>query len=179
MRDRLIDLLHDSDLSLDSVRLADHLIANGVVILDPQKYPPVTNRGIIDSIMGMPLDEMAELIRAKQEGRIIVPPVKAGQTVYIITDCSMIFMYHDNDYFTGTGAIECPFEDACNFTECNDENTQVLETAVHFLLCDDDGKWYFNCEHINQGYNFNDIGKSVFLTKEEAEKALAERMTKP
>ena len=33
MRDRLIDLLHDSDLSLDSVRLADHLIENGVVVL--------------------------------------------------------------------------------------------------------------------------------------------------
>ena len=32
MRDRLIDLLHDSDLSLDSVRLADHLLANGVIV---------------------------------------------------------------------------------------------------------------------------------------------------
>lgn len=35
MRDRLIDLIHDSDLSLDSVRLADHLLANGVIV------PPV------------------------------------------------------------------------------------------------------------------------------------------
>ena len=32
MRDRLIDLLYDSDLSLDSVRLADHLLANGVIV---------------------------------------------------------------------------------------------------------------------------------------------------
>ena len=31
-RDRLIDLIHDSDLSLDSVRLADHLLANGVIV---------------------------------------------------------------------------------------------------------------------------------------------------
>ena len=33
MKDRLIELIHDSDLSLDSVRLADHLIANGVIVL--------------------------------------------------------------------------------------------------------------------------------------------------
>ena len=33
MQDRLIDLIHESDLSLDSVRLADHLIANGVIVL--------------------------------------------------------------------------------------------------------------------------------------------------
>lgn len=33
MQDRLIDLIHGSDLSLDSVRLADHLIANGVIVL--------------------------------------------------------------------------------------------------------------------------------------------------
>lgn len=33
MKDRLIDLIHGSDLSLDSVRLADHLIANGVIVL--------------------------------------------------------------------------------------------------------------------------------------------------
>ena len=32
MRDRLIDLIHDSDLSLDSVRLADYLLDNGVIV---------------------------------------------------------------------------------------------------------------------------------------------------
>ena len=53
---------------------ADYLIAKGVVIVDPEKYPPITNRGIIDTIMGVPLDEMAELIRAKQEGRLVVSP---------------------------------------------------------------------------------------------------------
>ena len=32
MIDRLIELIHDSDLSLESVRLADHLLANGVIV---------------------------------------------------------------------------------------------------------------------------------------------------
>ena len=31
-RDRLIELIHDSDYSLNSVGLADHLIANGVIV---------------------------------------------------------------------------------------------------------------------------------------------------
>ena len=33
MRDRLIELIHDSDLSLDSVRLAEYLLANNIVVL--------------------------------------------------------------------------------------------------------------------------------------------------
>ena len=105
---------------------------------------------------------------------VIVPPCKVGDTVYVITDCSHIMMYYDNDYLTGTGEIECPFEDVCNFTDCNDENTQVLETYVNFMGCEDGSEWFFRCEHINGVKDFNEIGKTVFLTKEEAEEKLKE-----
>lgn len=104
--------------------------------------------------------------------RVIVPPCKVGDTVYVITDCSKIMMSYDNDYLTGTGAIECPYEDACKFTECNDENTQVLETCVSHLLNDEYDGWTFGCEKINCCYNFSAIGKIVFLSREEAERAL-------
>lgn len=107
------------------------------------------------------------------ENGVIVPPCKVGQTVYVISDCSRIMMLYDNDYFTGTGAITCPYEDACKFTECNDENTQVIETCVSHMLCDDEG-WTFGCENINCCYSFNDIGKTAFPTKEEAEQKLKE-----
>lgn len=46
MHNRLIELIHDSDLSLDSVRLADHLLANGVVV------PPVAIGGTVYSALG-------------------------------------------------------------------------------------------------------------------------------
>ena len=105
---------------------------------------------------------------------VIVPPCKVGDTVYVITDCSQIMMYYDNDYLTGTGAIECPFEDVCNFTDCNDDNTQVLETYVNYMGIEDGSEWYFRCEHINRANDFNEIGKTVFLTKEEAEEKLKE-----
>lgn len=49
MKDKLIDLIHESDLSLDSVRLADHLITNGVIVLPfpigTTYYRIVTKRG--------------------------------------------------------------------------------------------------------------------------------------
>lgn len=98
-------------------------------------------------------------------------PCDVGNTVYVTVNCSRIMKFYDNDYLTGTGSIECPFENVCKFTECNDENIQVLETCVSYLLCDDDG-WSFGCEHINRNYNLDDIGKTVFLTKEEAEQKL-------
>lgn len=90
-----------------------------------------------------------------------------------ITDLK-IMMYYDNDYLTGTGAIECPFEGVCNFTDCNDDNTQVLETYVNYMGIEDGSKWYFRCEHINRANDFNEIGKTVFLIKEEAETKLKE-----
>ena len=133
MRDRLIELIHDSDLSLDSVRLADYLLANGV----------------------------------------IVPPCKVGDTVYVITNCENILMHHDNDYFTGTGAIECPFESSCDFEECNDSNLRICETIVRAMSCEEDFGWSFWFQYINPNFAFSEIGKTVFLTKEEAEKALA------
>lgn len=106
---------------------------------------------------------------------VIVPPCKVGDTVYVITDCSRIIMHCDNDYETGTGAIECPFVDVCKFEECNDINTQVLETYVSFLLCDEYEDWTFRCEDINSAFSFSEIGKTVFLNREEAENALKER----
>ena len=118
------------------------------------------------------LEDYAEELLANG---VIVPPCKVGDTVYVITDCSQIMMYYDNDYLTGTGAIECPFEDVCNFTDCNDDNTQVLETYVNYMGIEDGCKWYFCCEHINRANDFNEIGKTVFLTREEAEAELEKR----
>lgn len=98
MKDRLIDLIHDSDLSLDSVRLADYLLANGV----------------------------------------IVPPCKVGQTVYCIR--------YDK--------ARKPFVKPLG----------VLSVTMY-------GKGGFTIFTTKE----DTFGKTVFLTQEEAEKALAER----
>ena len=106
---------------------------------------------------------------------VIAPPCKVGDTVYVITNCENILMYHDNDYFTGTGAIECPFESSCDFEECNDSNLRIFETMVKVIHCEEGLGWTFWCEHLNKDFAFSEIGTTVFLTEEEAKRALAER----
>lgn len=93
MRDRLIELLEDNFperyevlLRKDIEKLADHLLANGVVLLDLAVVTP-ENRPLIAQIANMPLNDVCKLIKAKQEGRVIVPPAKVGQTVYFLLEC--------------------------------------------------------------------------------------------
>ena len=117
MRDRLIDLIHDSDLSLDSVRLADHLLANGV----------------------------------------IVPPCKVGDAVYkpIITDNTKKPAIH---------TIVVTHIDV----DINNHGVSPSSFVVGRL----------KNTHCGEAFDFDEIGKTVFLTKELAEKALAEREVK-
>lgn len=109
MRDRLIDLIHDSDLSLDSVRLADHLLANGV----------------------------------------IVPPCKVGDTVYVLDKKSA------QEYTVH--AVE--------------RDEKHLNIKCHSWLAEREGLLHKHTAY----FNLNNFGKTVFLTKAEAEKALEER----
>lgn len=107
-------------------------------------------------------------------------PLNINEPVYIICRCSDISMYYDNDYEHGTGNIECPFEDQCKYEDCEKEHIQIMETAVTCIYNDfetDDGL-KFGVSGVNYGkphYFISDIGKTVFLTREEAEKAIAEK----
>lgn len=79
------------------------------------------------------------------ENGVIVPPCKVGDTVYAITE-------------QGTCEIE-----------------------VESIHCWISGMWKFNCwsgkgkYRVGYELSFDDFGKTVFLTKAEAEKALKER----
>ena len=85
-RDRLIELISQIQYmgGLES-RLADHLLENGVVVLDTKIVTP-QNRPLITQIAGMPINDVLDLLRAKKEGRLIVPPCKVGQTVWYVDD---------------------------------------------------------------------------------------------
>ena len=174
MRDRLIELLdkvqlHGVDLPVDrerypsdevsvsNERIADHLLANGAMLVDTNTVDFITNRKPIQTAFGMPLDELADLIRAKQEGRIIVPHCKVGDTVYCITECSCedIDGVHTECEFYGYGeddricsipnGAKCPYQH--RIMECYVTEANILMFTR---------SW----------------GKTVFLTKEEAERAM-------
>ena len=85
------------------------------------------------------LDKLMEYKTAEKEGRLLVPPCKVGDTVYL------------------------PGKNDWGDTLC----FEVIETgtdrnAPYFVIDDEE------CEHIPM----KDIGKTVFLTREEAEAAL-------
>lgn len=60
--------------------LADYLLANGVVVVDMNVVSP-KNRPLISQCLGRPIDEIIELVNAKDEGRILALPCM-GDTVY-------------------------------------------------------------------------------------------------
>ena len=163
-REKLIELILNAprkDVVYGNIKLdkpvqtaqtvADHLLANGVVVVDTNTVNIVNNIEPIQTAFGMPLDELADLIRAKRDGRIIVPPCKVGDTVYAV----------------------------------NYQNRKVTEIAIRSIEYDAERTtvkcvyWESECRGLLHRYDYyfylDEIGKTVFLTREEAEKALAER----
>jgi hypothetical protein len=77
---------------------------------------------------------------------VIVPPIKIGQTVYVISR-----------YYGGFWRTH----------ECKIDSLTIYEKHIFMTL--------FDRDNFDFGIEISEIGKTVFLTKEEAEKALAER----
>lgn len=123
--------------------IVDRLLANGVIVLDTDHVDVVKNREPLRTAFNMPLDELAELIRAKQEGRLIVPLFTLGQTVY---------------------NIEYGIK-------------HVLIGEVYEIVSNEFGIIYRASRKGYYGFSFtaHAIGKTVFLTSEDAERALSKR----
>ena len=157
-RKRLIELLRSAprtDTVYGDIKLtepaqtlqtiADHLLANGVVVIDTDAVS-VKNRPLISQCFGYPLDEIIDLIRAKEEGRVIAPPCKVGDTVYVVSQ--------------GAG-----FSVVWNVYK-------AIAKAIHL---DQYGQLFIRVETDKENIGGYVEIERVFLTKEEAQKALAER----
>ena len=100
----------------------------------------------IKEFNGLSVDRLRELAEADRDGRVVVPPCKAGDTVYEVTSRKTISEYR-------VKAIRV--ELFCTFIE--------WDIVAGFV-----DKSIF-------GVPVNEIGKTVFLAREEAEKALEMR----
>lgn len=90
------------------------------------------------------IDKLAEYETAEDEGRLVVLPCNVGDTVYLIDD------------------IDCVFERESIVTEIEiDKDGVTIMIQDEIPIC-------------SSGYNLSDFGEIVFLTREEAEKALEE-----
>ena len=94
------------------------------------------------------IDKLAEYEAAEEEGRLVVLPCNVGDTVYLIDD------------------IDCVFERESIVTEIEiDKDGITIMIQDEIPIC-------------SSGYNLSDFGEIVFLTREEAEKALKEMKEK-
>ena len=102
----------------------------------------------INTFMGHPIHEIVELVKALDEGRVIVPPVKVGDTVYkVVAD----------------KRVKKPYE--CKvvgfwFSELEGYNNAHLVRYVNGVI------------DFSFSVPIGDFGKTVFLSREEAEQAL-------
>ena len=93
------------------------------------------------------LKKLAEYETAEEEGRLVVLPCKSGQDLFGIYNRTIVDGYADGYLL---------------------EKTSVHSDADHWIwLQDKNSKNYWKI-------SFAEIGKTVFLTREEAEKALKE-----
>lgn len=154
-RERLIELIIESVNGCArnwAEVIADHLLANGVVAIDTEVVS-MKNRPLISTVASLPIDEVIDLVKAKEEGRLIVPPCKVGDTVYAIALNTERFTYGIHRGYVG----------------CID-----IRAAGEYLIIRHEG---LDDEPLFDKIiaRFDDFGKTVFLSREEAEKAIAER----
>ena len=90
------------------------------------------------------MEKLYKYETAEEEGRLMVLPCNVGDTVYLIDD------------------IDCVFERESIVTEIEiDKDGVTIMIQDEIPIC-------------SSGYNLSDFGEIVFLTREEAEKALKE-----
>lgn len=132
MREKLIELISDNGTVLtegDYGEVADHLLANGVIVLPCRVEQKIYAIGKPSDVRKIKECEAEEFIVYKQKSQVL-----AG------FEC-------DND------CESCPF------------NSWVQEVS---------GGWSCDGEYGQAMIDFDDFGKTVFLTREEAEAALKE-----
>ena len=120
--------------------------------------------------------KLAEYEDAEEKGLLLKLPCELGATVYVLAECKNIQQVLDGGYYDATGYY-CPYElyDNCPHTcyECDEaqDKTAVFEDTISYIGYDETGVM-LHC--LNTGV-FGSIGEYIFLTKEAADKALAER----
>lgn len=143
----------------------------------------------IENILGddYDIDRLRELIQADRDGRCIVPPAKIGDKVYHITTCENFKKVYDGTLYgddggpgTATGlycpcelAETCPFPcDEDGWFDCYDHKNEIeiFEDVVTEIVIGD------TLDYVGFEYSgaaeFEEFGKTVFITREAAEDAL-------
>lgn len=108
---------------------------------------------------------------------VIVPPCKVGDKVAVRACCECVSVIPDSDECR----YICPFEDDCEYDDCDNANEKIFNTRVSGIFDDGFGwKITFNNLSIIEA-SFADMGTSFFVGENaeqqarEYEQALKER----
>lgn len=97
------------------------------------------------------LEKIKKWIKADKDGRLVMLPCKVGDTVWAVSGKIIKCEIEETYLCDGADCKRCPFN---NWTQ------------------DCSGECYCDCEYGNGSFKDSDIGKTIFLTREEAESAL-------
>ena len=170
-REKLIDLIVNAKKACPETEsftefLADFLIGYGVIVPD-NAYE---------------LDRLRALVQADREGRCMIPPVKAGDTIYLVVPGRLTVNTIGDDHSTVTfvdcemfGKRSSPLDGICNIIEqIKDVVNLIIEDTVEYIAMGQDGNGLISLR--NSGVvSFSDIGDSIFLTHQEAQATLEKR----
>lgn len=110
------------------------------------------------------LDRFRQLVKADRDGRLVVPPCKVGDTVWAASG-KIIKCEIEEMYLCDGGGIEYLVTFDCDGADCKGCPFNRWEQ-------DCSGERYCECEYGCSSFKDSDIGKTVFLTCEEAKAAL-------
>lgn len=123
-------------------------------------------RAMMDALnsIGGGYTRLRELAEADKDGRLVVPPCKVGDTVWAASG-KIIKCEIEKTYLCDGGGIEYLVTFNCDGADCKGCPFNGWEQ-------DCSGEYYCECEYGNGSFKDSNIGKTIFLTSEEAEAAL-------
>lgn len=105
--------------------------------------------------------------KLEEAGYAVIFPIKVGDIVFVRALCECVVTTIDKD----TGCFDCPFEDDCQFEECCNANERIFPATV--IAIHNEGRgWWITLKNLCFELQLSDIGKTAFLSQEEAENHL-------
>lgn len=114
-------------------------------------------------------NKLAEYENLEEQRLLQKFPCWVGKVVWVIARCEDVYMYRSSEENTS----DCPYEDDCEWDECNDRRKRIFQTTVE-SLSDEGYGWFVTLKHIAGDFSINEFGKTVFSTQDQAEKAYKE-----
>ena len=147
-------------------RALRRLAAYEVTGLTPEEIKNALDVNDIIPEINVTVDHIRDLLKAEQEGRLVVLPCKTKETVYVVGEKRIIECFIAEVYIDDARGLEYMVSFDCD-NACDG-------CPFNSWRQDYSGEYSCDGEYGDGCILGSDFGKTVFLTREEAEAALAQ-----